>query len=115
MIIDLGAFGEFITSHQFIGGIAISIPILSVVMAILYRMVRSIPVLKSFMQFIGLSLAFTVVILAPFIFISAFTEVPRAKLIVIFFVIIIHCIIFFLFNTKTTIKFLKAFSKFSNR
>lgn len=111
MEIDLGKFGEFITSRQFIGGIAIALPVGSILLLVIYRIVKPVPFLKQFMQIVLLTFAASFLFLMPFVFVSAFTDVPLAKLIATFFVIVINCSIFFIFNSKTCIKFLMAWSK----
>lgn len=107
MEIDLGILGEFVNSRKFWGSMAIGLPILTIGLFILYSLVGKISFLKNIVQYIILTYGFSIILMIPLVFFSAFLDAEPLKL-ALSYLIILFCIsIYILFNQREVVKFIK--------
>ncbi len=114
MTVDLGIAGDFINSTRFWGGMAIGLPVLTIGLFMLYSLVKKISFSKNIVQYILMTYGFSVILLIPFVFFSAFLETEKLKIALTYLVILFFIAVFILFNQKEVVNFLKDISKLKN-
>jgi DNA integrity scanning protein DisA with diadenylate cyclase activity len=115
MTIDLGIIGDFVTLNKFWGGLAIGLPLLTIGLFVLYSLVKKIPFLKKMVQYILMTFGFSIILLIPLVFFSAFLETEKLKIALTYLVILFFVAVFMLFNQTEVVSFLKDISKLKNK
>lgn len=111
MEIDLGIFGDFINSRRFFGSLAIGFPVFTIGLFVLYSIFKKIVFIRKILRFIILTFGLSVILLIPFVILSAFADFERLKLALIYLSILLCVTAFTLFNTEETVNFIKDTSR----
>lgn len=114
MVIDLGILGDLVNARKFWGTLAIGFPIVTIGLFALYSMVRKIPFLKNIVQYILMTYGFSILLFIPVLFFSAFLEIEKLKLALIYLIILFFVSIFTLFNQRECVNFMKEVEKLRN-